>query len=237
MSSSNLKFLLSEYSRKRDIAISDARTKKEAVYLKNPRLQEIDDSLSKCAISTAKALLTSNNPKLVEDLNQKIAKLKKEKKEIYQQLNIEESYFEPDFSCKLCNDTGYISHEYNTEMCKCLKQKLFDIEYNKYNVYNMQNNTFDKFDMSYYSDKINKEKYNSNISPKENMTQILDICHRFIKNFDDAEEKNLLFLGNSGLGKTFLSNCIANELLNSGKTVLYQTAPVMLDTIINYRLR
>jgi len=38
-----------------------------------------------------------------------------------------------------------------------------------------------------------------------------------------------------GLGKTFLSNCIANELLKQGKTVLYQTAPNMLDSIIDYR--
>lgn len=36
-------------------------------------------------------------------------------------------------------------------------------------------------------------------------------------------------------GKSFLSDCIACELLNKGKTVLYQTAPVMLDTIIDYR--
>ena len=57
----------------------------------------------------------------------------------------------------------------------------------------------------------------------------------FIENFDDVNEKNLLFTGNTGLGKTFLSSCIANELLKQRKNVLYQTAPVMLDTIIDYR--
>lgn len=36
-------------------------------------------------------------------------------------------------------------------------------------------------------------------------------------------------------GKSFLSSCIANEVLNQGKTVLYQTAPIMLDTIMDYR--
>ena len=44
-----------------------------------------------------------------------------------------------------------------------------------------------------------------------------------------------MFLGPTGLGKTFLSNCIAKKLLESGKTVLYQTAPVMLDNIISAR--
>ena len=56
------------------------------------------------------------------------------------------------------------------------------------------------------------------------------------QNFDNPNYKNLLFSGNTGLGKTFFSNCIANELLKSGKTVLYQTAPVLLENIIDYKL-
>ena len=64
---------------------------------------------------------------------------------------------------------------------------------------------------------------------------IKDICFKFINNFENPEEKNLLFTGNTGLGKTFISSCIANELIKKNKTVLYQTAPVMLDTIIDYR--
>ena len=58
---------------------------------------------------------------------------------------------------------------------------------------------------------------------------------QFIQNFNSETEKNLLFTGNTGLGKTFLTNCIANEILKSGKTVLYQTAPVLLDSIIDYK--
>ena len=37
-------------------------------------------------------------------------------------------------------------------------------------------------------------------------------------------------------GKTFMSNCIAQELLQSGKTVLYQTAPVLLESVIDYKM-
>ena len=56
---------------------------------------------------------------------------------------------------------------------------------------------------------------------------------KFIENFDNLDEKSLLFVGNTGLGKTYMSNAIANELLKKGKTVLYQTAPVLLETIID----
>ncbi len=52
----------------------------------------------------------------------------------------------------------------------------------------------------------------------------------------NPKKKNLLFIGNTGLGKTFMSNCIANEMLERNKTVLYQTAPIMLDSIIDYKL-
>ncbi len=91
-----------------------------------------------------------------------------------------------------------------------------------------------------FKDKI-KLVYNS--SKDNNTPQVLsqyiklikDICFKFINNFENPEEKNLLFTGNTGLGKTFISSCIANELIKKNKTVLYQTAPVMLDTIIDYR--
>lgn len=55
----------------------------------------------------------------------------------------------------------------------------------------------------------------------------------FIKNFNNPETKNLFFTGNTGLGKTYMTNCIANEILKQGKTVLYQTAPVLLENIID----
>ena len=120
-------------------------------------------------------------------------------------------------------------------MRQCLKQQLYNIEYNKSNISNLENHKFENFLSTVYSTDVDKVKYNSDISPRENIEIIKKISQKFIKNFDDSNEKNLLFTGNTGLGKTFLSGCIANELLKKGKNVLYQTAPVMLDTIIDYR--
>ena len=236
MNTLTLKHLLEEYANQRSSALEKAKEKKEKLYSDNPRLQEIDDLLSQNSILLAKLLLSSGNTSTVQKLEHKNIQLREEKDKILKKLHIDRNYFLPHFQCELCKDTGYITEGYQTKMCRCLEQKIFDIEYNKLNVYNMQNQTFDKFNLQYYSDIIDKTKYHSKISPRENMKQIKDICEKFIEQFDDPEGKNLLFFGNSGLGKTFLSNCIANELLKKKKTVLYQTAPVMLDTIINYRL-
>ena len=105
------------------------------------------------------------------------------------------------------------------------------------NTFDIKNISLDKFSLEQYSPVANSEKYGSKISPRQNIELIYKISTNFINNFDNAKEKNLLFTGNPGLGKTFLSSCIANELLKKKKTVLYQTAPVMLDSIINCRMR
>lgn len=235
MNSSNLKTLLNEYEKKRLQAIYDAEQRKTDLYKQEPKLQEIDDELSKTAISVSKQILISKNPSLLEDLNSKIDELKKEKENILHSLGKDDSYLKPNFECSNCNDTGYIINSYETTMCHCLKQKLFNLEYNKSNLSNLEKENFKNFSFDLYSNEVNEEKYHSKLSPRKNMEFIVKLSHNFIDNFENNSQKNLLFTGNTGLGKSFLSSCIANELLKKGKTVLYQTAPVMLDTIMDYR--
>ena len=230
-----IKELLKDYEKKHTQALIDLENRKQDLYSKHPELLEIENKLHSLGISTAKCILNNNNSSYLDNLKNEIEKLKIQQKNIFKTLNIDEDYLKPNYECKLCNDTGYLTQDYHTVMCQCLKQKLLNIEYNKCNISNLDKENFSNFNFSYYSDDVNKEKYNSNISPRENIKIIKKICEEFIDNFDDPSSKNLLFTGNTGLGKTFLSNCIANELLKAGKTVLYQTAPVMLDTIIDYR--
>ena len=236
MINSNLKSILREYEIKRNNAISYANFKKEQIYKKNPRLRDIDFELASYAMSVSKAMIKSNDKSLLVSLSQKRDELNSEKNKILQSLNITPDYFLPQFECSLCNDTGYITKNLETQMCPCLKQKIFDIEYNKSNMFYLKNQSFNNFNSSLYSDKIDKSNYNANISPRENIEIIKKISLKFIDDFDNPKAKNLLFIGNTGLGKTFLSNCIANELLKKHKTVMYQTAPLMLDYIIETKL-
>lgn len=236
MSNSTLKSLLKEYEQKRNSALIDLDRRKLELYSSNKRLEDIDSELNMYALNIAKNILSnSNNSEFIIDLQNKVDNLKKEKQAILKSLNINDDFFEPNFECKICKDTGYVQDGNIFNLCSCIKQKMFDIEYNKCNISNLKNNNFDNFNIELFSDDINEDLYFSNISPRENIKNIKDIALSFINNFNNAEEKNLLFTGNTGLGKTFLSDCIANELLNLGKTVLYQTSPVMLDSIIDYR--
>lgn len=235
MSNSTLKNLLKEYEQKRLNALVDLDKRKQNLYSSNKRLEEIDFELNNYALNTAKNILSNSNNISLSDLQNKIDTLKKEKETILKNLNIDDSFFRPHFECSICEDTGYIQDGYNFNLCSCIKQKLFDIEYNKSNISNLAKDNFTNFDLNLYSDKIDENLYSSNLSPRDNIRNIKEIADSFVSNFDNSTEKNLLFLGNTGLGKTFLSSCIANELIKKQKTVLYQTAPVMLDSIIDYR--
>ena len=235
MDNINLKTILNDYERKRIYEIKALENRKNELYSQIPRLQQIDSELSSSSISVAKNLIKFNNPDLINKLQENISSLKEEKKSILKSLGKDESYLNIHYDCNLCKDTGYITEGFKTIKCNCLKQKIFDLEYNKSNISNLSNQNFSNFKSTVYSDTVDKEKYKSDISPRANIEIIKKICIKFIENFDKSSEKNLLFTGNTGLGKTFLSSCIANEILKKGKTVLYQTAPIMFDTIIDYR--
>ena len=235
MKANDLDFLLTQYEQKRRNAQVDLENRKIKLYKKIPRLQEIEEQINKISINKTKSILIN---KLTENLNieyeNEFIKLKQEKEKILKEENIPSSFFKPKYECKKCQDTGYISYpDKKTEMCNCLKQKLLNISYNKSNLSNLQKENFENFNSKKFSDEIDLEKYGMQVSPRKNIENIKKASMNFIKNFDKPETKNLLFTGNTGLGKTYMTNCIANELLKMGKTVLYQTAPVLLETIID----
>ena len=236
MDNSLLKQVLKEYDEKRTRAILEAEHRKKELMKINPRLQEIEKELSTNSIQASKAILMAN-PKektaLISNLKKQNNILIKEKNDFIKNLSKENNYLNPHFECKLCTDTGYVLKNEKSVMCSCLKQKIYDVSYNKSNIGNLEQENFSKFDQRIFSPKQNKELYNSDFSPRENMLLLKEKAETFINNFDDPNEKNLLFSGSTGLGKTFLTNCIANELLKQGKTVLYQTAPVMFDSLMN----
>ena len=212
-----LKNLLTEYDSKRQKAIIDSQKRKTDLYKKYPKLEEIDSKIHKLSIDSVKNILFLDKDSIqekLEELNSLNEKLINEKKDLLKKLNIPKDYLSPNFECKLCNDTGYVQDGSKTEMCSCLKQKIFDLEYNKSNIGNIETENFDNFNFNLYSNSSNYDLYNSKFSPRENIKIIYDFSKKFIENFDDPEEKNLMFLGPTGLGKTFLSNCIAKELLS-----------------------
>ena len=202
MANEILNSLLREYEQKKINTELDLEKRKENLYDLIPRLRQIEDELNKMAISTAKGILSNNisNDYSVNNLKENIEKLKKERESILKENNYSLDYLKPFYECKICNDTGYVTDSnYHTTMCSCLKQKLLDISFNKSNMYNIKNENFSTFNENLYSDEINVEKYKVNTSPRKNIQYIKENCIKFVENFDNPTQKNLLFSGATGL--------------------------------------
>lgn len=230
-----LKNIEREYEQKRTLAEKNTEYLKNKIYEEHPKLAEIDSLIKNLGIEASKATLMANDDEkkeILDTLSIKIEELKKEKEKILNNTGVS---LKPNYECDKCKDTGYITTNYETEMCSCMKQKLIDISYNKSNLYRLKNENFANFNEDLYADTPNIEKYGINVSPRENIIKIKKSALEFIENFESTNQKNLLFTGTAGVGKTFLSGCIANEILNKGYTVLYQTSPLLLDSIFNYK--
>lgn len=229
MSNKNLEVLLTQYAEKRRRNEIKQENRIAKIYKENLRLEEIDREIENIAIEKTKAILF--NKQDINSLEEKVKILKKEKVEIIKMNNLDLSM---KYDCDFCKDTGYIQKENEkTVMCNCLKQNLLNMSYNISNLSDIKHENFDNFNCNLFSDEVNEIKYKMKCSPRENIVTIKNACLKFIENFNNLETKNLFFLGNTGLGKTYMSNCVANELLKKGKTVLYQTAPVLLEKIID----
>lgn len=233
MSDSVLKDLLKEYEIKRLHAEQLADEKKDQLFKKYPELEKINSEIAKCGLNLSREKLQAHDNSKIDVLKQELELLKEKKHNFLKSIKMSEDDLLPKYECSICNDTGYIAENNSFTMCSCLKQKLINISYNKSNINKLDFENFSNFDINMYSDEINEEKYHSSVSPRQNILIIKKIVDNFLADFDNPKGKNLLFTGSPGLGKTFLSNCIAKELIDNGKIVLYQTAPIMLDNIID----
>lgn len=199
MSNEVLNSLLKEYEQKKLKAELDLEKRKETLYHNVPRLKQIEDNLNNYAISTAKNIL-NNNEFSLKNFQDEVSKLKLEKAEILNELNLPSDYLQPFYECKICNDTGYITNnQYKTTMCNCLRQKLLNDSFNKSNISNLDKENFSTFNENIFSSEVDLAKYKLNISPRKNIKNIREKCIEFVEHFDNPEQKNLLFTGNTGL--------------------------------------
>lgn len=224
-----------EYAQKRANALKSNELLIKKVYDSSPEIKDIDNDIKKLGIEASRSALSPNSEekrKRLSTLLEKIETLKNKKTKI---LNTNGISLEPKYECEKCKDTGYVTINMVSQMCSCMKQKIIDYSYNKFNPFNISNSTFDNFDESLYSGTSNIEKYGTNTSPRDNIIKIKKLSLDFINNFENENTKNMLFIGSAGVGKTFLSGCIANELLKTGHTVLYQTTPLLMDSIFDFK--
>ncbi|WP_180270760.1 ATP-binding protein [Sporanaerobium hydrogeniformans] len=211
------KKVVKDFDTKRMRAIQAQKARAEEVYLKVPEIKAIDEKLQNSGIKLVRTMLNAQNASALEDFRRQSEDLLLTKKMLLVEAGYNEAYLDVHYHCPHCKDTGFIGDK----KCTCFKQALISIAYEQSNIKNiLQVENFHTFSLKYYEQEINPK---FNLSPYQNMAAIRDFCVAFIEKFD-TDKQNLIFHGPTGLGKTFLCNCIAKELLDLGFTVLYLTA-------------
>ena len=191
--------------------------KKMQVYEENPRLGQIDLEISRNGAGLALAALSGNKAKM-EEIRSVADKLSAEKQEILKKANL----FEPVPECPVCKDEGKVSGRF----CQCVKFRARALMAEELgSEMPLKDSTFESFSLDFYSD-----KNENGVTPKKRMTQIFKACVEFANNFG-KETKNLLFLGEAGLGKTHLSLAIVNEVMSKGYEAVYSPAGTLFDRI------
>ena len=140
-------------------------------------------------------------------------------------LGYPDDYFTPVYTCPDCKDTGYI----DGRRCHCFKQAIINTVYEQSNISQiLERENFSTFSYEYYSK--NNIHPVTGMSSYDTMKRAVYDCKIFIDDFNN-KPKNLFIYGDTGVGKTFLSNCVAYEILKKGNSVIYFTAFQLFDTL------
>lgn len=219
---------LRDFDSRKTASDSARKALKGKIYAANPRLEEIDREMNtagvKAAVKTLRAGSEEEKEEIKSELDKRLKSLSDEKESIYEQLGITEDFFDSVYKCKKCRDTGMVEGK----ECSCFRQYLIQKAYGRSLLNEIsEDERFDTFEPEYYS-KTEKDRHG--ITPYENMRIIYGTCYRFAERFS-KEYKNLLIMGKTGLGKTFLCNCIARKVLDEGFTVIYISAGRLFKTL------
>ena len=198
--------------------------RQQNVYNKVPEVGLINQQISSLSVKQARKLLEGDEHALSE-LREQVRLLSKQKEDLMVQAGFPADYLEPIYDCPDCKDTGYV----NNQKCHCFRKAAIDLLYTQSNVKNiLADENFDTFSFRYYSENYVDPK--TGRSSLETMKKAHQTALEFVDTFS-TEFRNLFLYGDTGVGKTFLSNCIAKELIDRSHSVIYFTAHELFDTL------
>lgn len=185
------------------------------MYKKIPRIREID-AQTKDRYRELVSGIFGGKTLTKSEIRSSSVDLRAERAELLATNGYPIDYLEVKFECRRCSDEGFVKGR----MCACYQRELARVAMSRTKISMlMQDQSFKNFKLDYYSDLKN----GNGKSPRETMAQVFEFCKNYAKQF--TPHANSLFLnGATGLGKTFLSSCIAREVMERGYSVVYDSA-------------
>lgn len=218
--------LMDMYEKIRTEETNNLTKRREEISERYPEIIDLENTIQKlCLNLTMAALRGINDPKELEAIRDEITDLRAKKYEMLVSKGYNSNYLNLHYRCHKCKDTGFIG----TTQCSCFKSHLVKLYYKDSELEEaVKTHNFRNFNINLFPNhRLGDEKY----TPRKNVEDILEfVTGDFLPNFKNSDT-NLLFYGNSGTGKTFLSWCIAKELLDKGYLVVYKTADDLLRAL------
>lgn len=202
---------------------SQYRERLQQAYARLPRLKELDILLRRSMVQAAQAVFTTGGDPVaaMEKVKQENLALQKERQELID-TQLPKNFLEEDSVCERCGGSGYLG----STMCSCLTQLCLQEQLSELSGLTQGYERFDNFRLDYYPERPDPIY---GVSPRVVMEKNFAKCQRFAESFPNGG--NLLFVGSTGLGKTFLSGCIANAVAQKGVSIAYESAPRLFSKL------
>ena len=198
----------------------------DAFYALHPELNDLESRIAAVSREALRRITEGecSAEEAAQDADQKIRSLREKHNEQIRSLGADPSDFEPHWACPLCQDTGYLrTPDGNRRMCSCLKSLAANLMLDSDDFRPTPEITFETFDLAVFPDEpdpVPGEKSSQAVL----MQSALSAAKEYAAMFPPKNGANFILVGESGLGKTFLAQCIANEVQNKGFTVCSLTA-------------
>lgn len=197
----------------------DQRRRKEQIYAQCPQVKVLDLEIRQTMADVmAHAFRYGEDPQAaVARIREKNLGLQQRRRQLLLAAGYSPQELEEGPMCRICSDTGYVGEK----MCTCLEHYCVEEQKKELTSLLSQKADFDDFRLDYYPEVVNPA---TGLSPRVQMELIYETCVNYASHFNPIKSTNLLMSGETGLGKTFLSACIAREVVARGYSVVYDTA-------------
>ena len=222
LSNSQYDAIMREYGRQQIENHHKLEERRKEIYARLPVVRQLEAEIAERSVACAKKLLEGDKS-VLDRLKEDLKDLREQKSLIIRAAGYPDDYLELHYRCPDCRDTGLI----DGRKCHCFLQaqmKLLHAQSNLEDVLEREN--FNALSYEYYDDTEILPQLG--ITNAAYMRRVVAGCREFVRDFDKKHD-NLLFTGSTGVGKTFLTNCIARELMDDFHSVIYLTASDLFD--------
>ena len=222
LSNSQYDAIMREYGRQQIENHHKLEERRKEIYARLPVVRQLEAEIAERSVACAKKLLEGDKS-VLDRLKEDLRDLREQKALIIRAAGYPDDYLELHYRCPDCRDTGLI----DGRKCHCFLQaqmKLLHAQSNLEDVLEREN--FKALSYEYYDDTEILPQLG--ITNAAYMRRVVAGCREFVRDFDKKHD-NLLFTGSTGVGKTFLTNCIARELMDYFHSVIYLTASDLFD--------